>query len=448
MDSRRSWLVYGVGVFAYIAAITQRTTIGVTGVAAEQRFHTSAALLSTLAVVQLVVYAGAQLPVGVLLDRFGPRRLMIVGTALMAAGQLLVAVAETLGLAVTGRVLVGAGDAMIFISLVRATNSWFSERRVPQLTQWISTIGQLGQVLSAVPFAFVLRENGWAVAFVSAAAFAVLAVVGLIIALRDRPAGSGEPARHASVRHAMRQLGESLRRPGTQLGFWAHFITQSSGTTFSLMWGVPFLEYSFGMPAASASAMLLIIVATGIVVGPALGVLSARYPLRRSNLVLGITFAILAMWAIVLSWPGLPPLWLIVVLLVVIGAGGPGSVIGFDFARSFNPIHSLGSANGVVNVGGFSASFIMIFAIGVLLDAAHAMFGVAVYSLDAFRLAFCVQFVVIGVGIVLLLAARRRTRRRLNDDEGITVAPLWVVWGDALNARAQRRATPQRSAQR
>ena len=87
MNSRRSWFVFGIGAFAYLVAVTQRTTIGVAGVAATDRFHVSASVLSTLAVVQLIVYAAMQIPVGVLIDRIGSRWLMLIGTALMVAGQ-------------------------------------------------------------------------------------------------------------------------------------------------------------------------------------------------------------------------------------------------------------------------------------------------------------------------------------------------------------------------
>ncbi len=74
--------------------------------------------------------------------------------------------------------------------------------------------------------------------------------------------------------------------PGTQLGFWSHYVTQSSGTVFSLLWGVPMLR-GLGYTATEAAGFLTVIVVTGFVAGPLLGVLCARYPLRRSNLVLG-----------------------------------------------------------------------------------------------------------------------------------------------------------------
>jgi sugar phosphate permease len=440
VNSRRSWVIFGVGGFAYLVAVMQRTTIGVAGVAATDRFNSSASVLSSLAVVQLVVYAAMQVPVGVLIDRIGSRWLMAAGTVLMIAGQVTVAFAPSISIALIGRVLVGAGDAAVFISLIRLNNSWFRGRLVPQLSQWVGNIGQLGQVLSAVPFAIILHLSGWTSAFLSAAALSVVAALGILLIVRDRPSAAVEAPRPASWRASLRQLGVSLKRPGTQLGFWSHFCTQSSGTVFSLMWGFPFMVFGLGYPPTLASGLLIVIVGAGIVFGPILGILTARHPLRRSNVVLGIVTTLGIAWTVVLLWPGVPPLWLMVALLVVVGAGGPGSLIGFDFARSFNPLQSLGSANGIVNVGGFLASFVMMFLIGVLLDLQHnvaiaAGSSAPLYSLDAFRPAFAVQYVVIGIGTVFLVRARRRTRRKLSEDEGIDVAPLWVALTEARQRR-------------
>jgi MFS family permease len=439
--SRRSWFVYGIGVFAYLIAVMQRTTIGVAGVAATERFHVSASVLSTLAVVQLIVYAGMQVPVGVLIDRIGSRVLMLTGTALMVVGQVAVAFAPTIAVAIVGRILVGAGDATVFTSLMRLVNSWFRGRIVPQLSQWIGNVGQLGQVLSAVPFALLLHLSGWTVAFLSAASLSVVALIGILAGVSDRPVGASEGPRPASWSDSMRQLRISLSRPGTQLGFWSHFVTQSSGTVFSLMWGIPFLVFAIGIEPAEASALLTVLVGAGLISGPILGILTARFPMRRSNLVLGIVALMAAAWTLVLLWPGRPPLWTIVVLIAAIGIGGPGSLIGFDFARTFNPLHSLGSANGIVNVGGFLASFVMMFLIGVALDVQATSDAEAeLYQLDHFRWAFAIQYVIVGVGVGFLIHARRRTRRRLREDEGIEVAPLWVALVGAWRRRGGQEA--------
>jgi MFS family permease len=432
MNSRRSWIVFSVGVFAYLIAVMQRSSLGVAGVDATERFDVQAAALSSLAVVQLIVYAALQIPVGVVLDRHGPRVLIATGALLMIAGQTTLALAPSIGVAILGRILVGAGDAMTFISVSRLIASWFSGRTLPLLSQAMGTIGALGQVLSAIPLSFVLHRFGWQPAYLSAAALSVVAFVLVVVFVFNAPPGTEHVERPGGWPAAIRQLRESLARPGTQLGFWSHFVTQSPGTVLTLLWGFPFLSVGLGYGPTTASLLLTLIVAVAVVAGPVLGILSARHPYRRSNLVLGIVASMGIAWAAVILWPGQPPLWLVIALLVVVAVGGPGSLIGFDFARTFNPARSLGSASGVVNVGGFLASFVMMLLVGVVLDIIDRSNGGSgipseLYSLDSFRIAFLVQFPVVGVGVVFLLHARRRTRRRMHEDEGIQVAPLWVA---------------------
>jgi sugar phosphate permease len=316
---------------------------------------------------------------------------------------------------------------------------WFSGRILPQISQWTGNLGQVGQILSAFPFAVLLHTAGWSPAFGVAAAASAVGLVLAFVFVKNGPVHVRTdtiplPLPH-SWRGAFHTFGHALRRPGTQLGFWSHYVTQSSGTVFSLLWGVPMLR-GLGYTPSEAAGFLTVIVVTGFVVGPVLGVLCARFPLRRSNLVLGIVVALAVVWTAILLWPGHPPTWLLVVLVVVMGIGGPGSLIGFDFARSFNPVGSLGSANGVVNVGGFLAAFVMMFLIGTILDVASRASGETVFAWTNFRLALTVQYVVVGIGVVMLLHARRRTRRELHAQDGIRVGPLWV----ALVARLRKRS--------
>src|SRR5690606_970722 len=94
----------------------------------------------------------------------------------------------------------------------------------------------------------------------------------------------------------------------------------------------------------------------------------AHNPWQRSTVVLTIVGAMAGAWGVVLLWPGDAPVALLVVLVITVGLGGPGSMVGFDVARTFNPASRLGSATGIVNVGGFLASLLVVLAIGVLLD--------------------------------------------------------------------------------
>lgn len=434
--------MFAVAVAAYLVAVMQRTSLGVAAVEATDRFEVTAAALSSLAVAQIIVYAVLQVPVGVLLDRTGPRLLLVVGAVLMAVGQVTLAFAPSVGVALFARVLVGAGDAMTFISAVRFLSNWFDGKMLPIVTQLLGTAGAFGQVLSALPLALILHSAGWSAAYLSAAGLSVVVIAVLLLAVRG-PARGDSPIGLESWSGSLAHLRDALRRPGTQLGFWAHLVMGASMTMFSLLWGFPFLSIGLGYGPTGAAALLTMMVVSVAVTGPLLGILSARFPLRRSNIVLGIISILVGLWIAVLAWPGHPPLALVIVFLIVLALSGTGSLIGFDFARTFNPLRSHGSATGVVNVGGFTGGFILMFVVGVLLDAIDRGRGgtgipAELYSLESFRIAFIAQFVVIGLGVVFMLHARHRTRRRLFAEEGITVGPLWVALVRAWRHRPDR----------
>jgi MFS family permease len=435
-------VVWGVGVLAYGTAVLHRTSLGVAGIAAADRFDASASVLATFAVLQLLVYAGLQIPVGVLLDRYGARRLIVLGGLVMVVGQTVLALADTMGLAVLARVLVGTGDAMTFVCVLRLVTAWFPARQVPQLTQLTGITGQLGQIVSAVPLVALLHGPGWTTTYLIASG-AGLAVTALsLLVLRDAPPGEDAQRHSPSLREVGQQVVAAFSHPGTRLGLWTHFTTQFSGTVFALLWGYPFLVSGQGRSPRAASALLTLFVIIGMLAGPVFGTFVARHPLRRSWLVLATVAFTVAAWTSVLLWPGQAPLWLLVVLIVAVSVGGPGSMIGFDFARTFNPVGRLGSATGIVNIGGFVASLLTMFAVGVVLDAVSPSGGgvgrAATYDLGSFKLAWSVQYVVWVVGVTGILVSRHKVRQRLAQ-AGVVVPPIREAIARERRARRERR---------
>ena len=93
-------------------------------------------------------------------------------------------------------------------------------------------------------------------------------------------------------------------RPGTRLGFFTHMGTQFSVTVFALMWGVPYLTAAQGLSKNAAGELLSLSVVTAIVAGIVIGLLTARYPMRRSWMVLTIIASNAAIWTVVLALPG------------------------------------------------------------------------------------------------------------------------------------------------
>ncbi len=429
---RRAWLILGLGFLAYVAAVFQRSSLGVAEVEAQRRFGTSAAVLSLFSVLQLAVYAGFQIPVGALLDRVGSRPLIAIGGAIMGAGQLMLATVHTIGLAIVARALVGLGDAMTFICVLRLIFMWFPPRQVPPLMAATGIIGQLGQVAAAYPLVALLQGEGWTRSFELAGLIAFAIAAASAAGIRSAPEGDIGAAAEHGAGLLTAGLARAWREPGTRLGLWTHFVTQFSGTVFALLWGYPFLVVGERRSPTEAGLLLTLLVAGSMVANVAVGQAIARWPLRRSVPVLVIVGATVIAWTVVLVWPGRAPLSVLILLVLVLSTNGPGSMTGFDYARTENEAERIGSATGIVNVGGFSASLAVIALVGIVLSLQSSR-GPTSYTLGDFKLAFAVQYLFWAVGVSAFL----RTRKRLRAARGLELEafPVAVL----RHVREQRR---------
>lgn len=403
---RRAWVIWAVGLAVYALAVFHRSSLGVAGLLAAERYQINATALASFTVLQLAIYALMQVPVGVMLDRFGSRALIITGLAMMTVGQLVFAFSTSFSGAVLARVVLGAGDSMVFPALIRLVSIWFLVRQAPLVTQLTGLIGQLGAIAAAAPLAFLLDRLGWT------RSFAIVSSVGILLLLVVPVLVKDSPYRHEGVvRVKLRALAGSLRtvwgNPGTRLGMWSHFSSQFSSTVFVLLWGYPFLVRGLDWSPQAASTLLMAMTAWAVLSGLVLARLVGRFPYYRSWIVVGVVLLMAASWAVVLVWPGVAPAWVVVVMACTTATGGPASVLGFDLARSYTPVQVIGRANGLVNIGGFVASLMTMGLIGVVLDLVEPA-GMEAYTLGDFRVAMAVQFPFWAFGVWQILRYRRR----------------------------------------
>lgn len=412
-----------VSVLAYTFAVANRTSLSAVGVEATARFETGASTLAMLAVLQLAVYGVMQVPVGILLDRYGARPVMAVGMALMAIGQLTMAFAPNIAVGIGARMVLGLGDATVFPSALRLISTWYPAQRTPVMVQLTGIIGQLGQIAAVVPVVALLQLTSWSVTFGAFAALGVLFTILVWLVIRNHPPQFAADVSVNTETGAIRAVTSTIdirvglravwSHPGTRLAFWSHFATPFAGSAFVMLWGIPFLVAGEARTVDESAAILALYVISGMMFGPLLGILSARSPRRRSSVLILPTVAVQAFaWILVIAWPGSAPVGVLIFLAAALGIGGPASMVAFDQARTFNPGNRLSTATGITNAGGFLSSLLAILFIGLALDVQGA--GTPeTYSLDAFRLAFLTQVPLWLLGAVMIMVERRNTRNMM-----------------------------------
>jgi sugar phosphate permease len=421
-----AWAAWGIGVAVYVLAVVHRTSLGVAGLDAAARFGIGASALSTFSILQVLVYAGMQIPVGLLVDRLGPRRVLSGGLLLLTAGQLGFAFSTAFTPALVSRAVLGCGDAMTFVSVLRLGSRWFPPRRNPFIAQLTGLVGTLGNLVSTLLLSQVLHSAGWTPTFATTALLGLAVLALVLLFLRDTPdsprraslfrlpavASLEDPATAPARLRLREQIAAAWREPGTRLGLWVHFTTAFPAAAFLLLWGMPFLMSGQGLSRAMAGSLLSLVIVSGVGFALLFGQLVSRRPGVRTPLVFTVVLGTGALWGVVLSWPGDHiPMGLLVLLTVVMGSNGPASLVGLDFARPVNPPERIGTASGIVNMGGFIAAVMALFGIGLVLDLLTPGGGDG-YTPHAFRLAFCMLYLPMVLGLTQILRLRPQAARR------------------------------------
>jgi MFS family permease len=408
--TRKAWLFWTIAIVVYVTAVFHRSSLGVAGLQATARFGVGPAALSTFTVLQVGVYAAMQIPTGLLADRFGPRRVLVAAALLLGAGEVCFGLAHSYPLALFARGVLGLGDAMTWVSVLRVVASNFPARTYPLVVALSSMLGGAGNLVATVPLTALLASSGWTATFLVTGLLTAgyAALVGTTLRIPGEQ--KAEPVmRGAILRGAM----QAWRVPGTRLGFWVHFTTMASPTTLGLLWGFPYLVKAQHLTAVRADGVLGALVLGGMVANPVLGALTSHRRGLRMPLVMSYLAITALTWVLLLAVPGRQPFAVLLLAFVVFAVGGPMSAIGFALARDYNPMHRVGTATGVVNVGGFLATTIAALGVGVLVGAMGTL-----SAATAYRIGLLAVVAVFAVGSWRVVVWWRRARAHVHAAQG------------------------------
>lgn len=410
--TRRALIVWLSALLVYIVAILGRTSFGVAGVEAMERFHVDASRIAVFTAVQVGVYALAQIPTGMLIDRFGPRALLVAGALVMACGQVVLGLSDSYAVAIVARVFIGAGDATAFLSAMRILPFWFPLRRTPLFTQLTGGLGQIGQFLSAVPFLHLLELRGWTIAFCSIGALGLLVALTAAIAVADSPDEPApvdrgtKPKSRIAIHKVLAQVASSAV---CWQGFFIHYINMVPQVVFLMLWGVPLMTLGMGLSPAQAGLVLSLNTVAVVCAGPLHGIISARLGAKRDLFALFCTITIGVAW-IIFMLPTTPRgIGAIIVVNIIVGSLTSASNYGFDYVRERMDRRVVATGTGLANMGGFVSGMVAAQAVGIVLD--HHATGTNYTWMD-FRYAWWAWLSVWFLGVIGLLISRRWSARQ------------------------------------
>lgn len=368
--SSKAMVVWLTAMCVYIVAIAGRTSFGVAGVHAIDRFDIDASRLAVFTSVQVGVYALAQIPMGMLVDRFGPRKLLFTGALILATGQLILGFSDSYALAIFARVLIGVGDSSAFLSVMKILPMWFPMAWTPVFQQLTGAFGFLGQFFSAVPFLHMLNTSGWTISFASLGAAGIIVALAAVILVRDEPAGSLPPEHEeASISIALR-LKAVVSSIYCWQGVFNHWVSMGPVMVFLLLWGTPMLNLGLQMSSAEVGTVLTFFAIATVITGPLSGFVSARLGSRRGIIGFVTPMVQALLWIVLLSFGAKVEhsLVFVCVIMFAISFSSPVANFGFDTIRERLDRRIMVTGTGMANMGAYICAMLATQFIGFLLD--------------------------------------------------------------------------------
>ncbi len=378
------WRLFFTLALMYILVYFYRVSLAVVSADVSRDLALTPEQLGSLAGILFYVYAVAQIPLGPLIDRVGPR-LVISGCGLLTTlGGLLFSQAGSLATAMAGRVLIGIGTAAVLMATFTIFSHWYTKQEFGKASGLMVAAGNLGNLAGTAPLAFAVGVMGWRSSFLVIAVLQAVVTVLIFVKVQDRPAHRLE-----SVSPEHQEKPGMLAAWGTiaqDRSFWLlaaiAFCWYGNYLAVQGLWGGPFLMHLIGLTREGAGKMLMW-TSVGFIIGSMLTDRIARtvfHSYSRTLLVGQLCLA--ALMSGFLGWLTLLPLWTLPIYFLGIGLTVSTGVMIYPIIRASVPVTMVGT--GLTSLNFF-----------VLMGAAVAQQGMGVviahcggYTPEGFRAAF------------------------------------------------------------
>ena len=413
---RVRWVMWGVLAFGYLLMSFTRVSTAVLAESLTLAFDVTATELGLLHSSFFYLYAAMQLPAGLLVDRYGPRRVAGTGTFVMGVGAVAFAMSDSFLVSFLARALVGFGGSVIFLAILRFAVTWFRADEYATVTGVTIGVSALGGIIATTPLAIAASVVGWRSSMLVVGSFCVASALVIFLSVRDRPADptdgeSPDPTDEdgpASLRDDLRSV---LGGPDVWVLGALNFLVLGVNFTVIGLWGVPYLVHLYDLSVARASLYVLA-GNVGLLVGsPLFGWLADRIA-AHTALVLTSTLIFCAAFGS-LTALGTPPLPLVGVLFFGAMFVNGGVSLAFTVGRQRHPDEVSGTVSGAINSIGYFGAAVVPAVMGAVLDAfwtGDTVDGTPVYSFTGYRVAFGIATLA-GLAALACALWSHRTRR-------------------------------------
>jgi len=410
----RALAAFSFGALFFALAFIQRVAPSVFTGELMRDFAVGAAALGALSAWYFYAYAAIQIPVGMLNDRFGPRKLMSAALAVCALGSAGFALSESVAAASLFRAAIGAAVAFAFVGTLTIAHDWFAPARFAMLAGAVQTVGMCGAVLGQAPLRHLVEAAGWRATVGAMAAAAVVMAVAMFYIVPRRPHNAAPPVPPTGKPGAFTGVATVAANPQTWACAGIGFGMTATMLAFAGLWAVPWLSDVYAYPVAQAAGVASLLFVGWAVGAPGSGWLSDRIGRRKPVLLAGV-FCSAAVFSVTL-FAGVSAPAALAVLFFLLGLSGSFMTVGFAAMREVNPLQHSATAMGVFNMFVVGSGAVMQPVIGWLLDLnwdGATAAGARIYTAAAYAKALSALLATHALALACVLLLRETRCRQL-----------------------------------
>lgn len=386
----------------YIVSMFLRNSVGVIAPNLAAEIGLSPIQIGLLSSIYFFAFAAMQLPLGVALDRFGPKLCMLVSLSVTILGCAVFALARDAAGLVLGRALLGIGTASFLMAPVALYARWFPPERFSTFAGIQLGIGSLGALFATAPLAYATAAFGWRGTFFGVAAIAI--VIGILIWLivSDDPPGATTAQRRESLRESVAGIWEVIRTPSMGRIFLVQLSSYPSYVLVVGLWGGPYLTHIYGYDLRGRGDVLFVAALTQVVASFFWGPSDRIFGRYKLPVIIGTSTCLASL--LMLAGLGHLPLPLLLAAFVLIGFSTGMTSLVMAHGRTLVPQRLLGRTITLLNIGTMGGGFLVQFVSGAIIDLFPTSAGA--YPLEAYRLVFGLQALLVLIGLIAYFGSK------------------------------------------
>ncbi|MCB1509468.1 MAG: MFS transporter, partial [Hyphomicrobiaceae bacterium] len=353
LKAKRAEITYAMLLTLYALGFTNlflRGSLGILGPSLTTEMQLTPAMLSAVASSFFFAYAAMQIPTGMLLDRFGPRKTLAALLLFTALGAGIFAISRSASELIAARVLMGIGCAGIFTGAFYVLNRWVEPQHVVTQSGLLNSIASIGGLCATTPLAALIGLIGWRESYWLFTAGVVLLLLAVAFIVRDDPHG-GSTAKSSTTEtlgDVFRGVAEAIRQPGMKRLIFVG-IPLASQTTLLGAWAAPYLRDVHALGPLARGNVLLAMAVCSIFGHVLYGMLARHFNSIRWVIFTGMCLVIMSLTAMTLMTK--PSIYLVAPLFCVISISTMYPMLAFAHSRGLVPPHLVGRGVAVANMG-------------------------------------------------------------------------------------------------